>query len=340
MNIARKTKINVVVIGGGTGTYTVLSGLKKYSNLTLNAIVGVTDSGGSTGKLRDEFGTLPIGDFRQAIVALSGEGNGKNLLRELFLYRFEKGDGLKGHNFGNLLLTALTEILGSEEKAISAASKILRVQGEVIMVANDNVDLVAEYEDGSVLVGEAHIDEPDSKHDSTTRITSLRIQPNTKVSNKARCAILNADYIIMGPGDLYSSLLSNIVVPGVSEAINESKAEFVYITNLMTKCGQTYGFTIKDHVSEIIKYLGKYPDYILVNSTKLPEDVLDVYVDEKAFPVKDDLSVSGIRSKIIRKDLLSSYLVERQENDRVRRSLIRHDSHKLAKAIYEIMNSK
>lgn len=176
---------NIVVIGGGTGTYTVLTGLKKYPELSLKAIVGVTDSGGSTGKLRDEFGILPVGDFRQAIVALSEEGNGENLLRDLFLYRFEKGSGLAGHNFGNLLLTALTDILGSEAKAITAAGKILRINGEVIMVSTDNVDLVAEYDDGSVLVGEAHIDEPDKRHNSNAKIKSLRIQPITKVSEKA-----------------------------------------------------------------------------------------------------------------------------------------------------------
>ena len=142
---------NVVVVGGGTGTYTVLSGLKKYTadkKLNLSAIISVSDSGGSTGRLRDEFGMLPVGDFRMALAALADEKNGRNLLRELFLYRFNKGEGLSGHNFGNLFLVAMTDILGSEEKALAFASKVLRVKGRVIPVTAENVTLCALYDHG------------------------------------------------------------------------------------------------------------------------------------------------------------------------------------------------
>ncbi len=339
MNNSNK-KINVVVIGGGTGTYTVLSGLKKYDDLKLKVIVNVTDSGGSTGKLRDQFGILPVGDFRQALVALAAEGNGNNLLRELFLYRFEKGDGLKGHNFGNLLLTALTDILGSEQKAIRAASKILRIKGEVIMVAEDDVDLVAEYEDGSVLVGEAAIDEPNEKHNSEVRIKDLRIQPSTEISEKAKEALEAADYIIIGPGDLYTSLLSNVIVPGVGETIKKSKAKIIYIPNLMTKYGQTHGFKESDFVEEIKKYVGKYPEIVLINNSVLPKEALKRYEESHEFPVKSDLKDE--KYQVIRKDLLNEEIIERKEEDVdiVKRSLIRHDSHKLADELYNIITSE
>lgn len=331
-------KINIVVIGGGTGTYTVLSGLKKFEELSIKVIVNVTDSGGSTGKLRDQFGILPVGDFRQALVALAEEGNGNNILRELFLYRFDKGEGLKGHNFGNLLLTALTDILGSESKAIRTASKILRIKGEVLMVAEDNVDLVAEYEDGSVLVGEAAIDEPNEKHNSEIRISSLRVQPKTSISLKAQQAILEADYIITGPGDLYSSILSNIVIPGVPEAINKSKAKFIFITNLMTKYGQTHGFKISDFVLEMHKYTKKYPDFVLVNKTKLPEEALDLYKQSHEYPVQDDL-IESDKTRIIRADLLNQDIISQKQQDAVKRSLIRHDYEKLANELLKIIKT-
>jgi uncharacterized cofD-like protein len=333
-------KLNVVVIGGGTGTYTVLSGLKKYDDLKLKVIVNVTDSGGSTGKLRDQFGILPVGDFRQALVALAEEGNGNNLLRELFLYRFEKGEGLKGHNFGNLLLTALTDILGSEQRAIRAASKILRIKGEVIMVAQDDVDLVAEYEDGSVLVGEAAIDEPNEKHNSEVKIKKLRIQPLTEMSEKATEALNDAEYIVIGPGDLYTSLLSNIVVPGVSEVIKKSKAKIIYIPNLMTKYGQTHGFKGSDFVEEMKKYIGKYPEIVLTNNAPLPKEAIQRYKESHEFPVVDDLD--GKKYEVVRKDLLNNEIIERKEEDVdiVKRSLIRHDSHKLADELYNIITSE
>lgn len=328
---------NIVVIGGGTGTFTVLSGLKQYEDLNLKVIVSVTDSGGSTGKLRDDFGTLPVGDFRQVIVALADEENGNDLLRELFLYRFNEGEGLKGHNFGNLLLTALTGILGSEGRAISAASKILRVKGDVIMVSNDNVDLVAEYSNGNVLVGEASIDEPEEKYVEGTRITNLKIQPKTTISRRAKDAIKSADYIIMGPGDLYTSLLCNIVIPGVSEAIVKSKAKIIYITNLMTRYGQTTDYTVMDHINDLEKYLGKMPNVVLLNSKELPKAALDKYVEEKAFPVVDDIDRK--KFNVIEADLLSGRLIEQKDSDEVKRSLVRHDSDKLAKELYTIVSS-
>ncbi len=220
----------IVVIGGGTGTYTVLSAIKHIENIDITAIVSSADSGGSTGVLRDEFGKLPVGDFRQCLVALSEDGNGNNILRRLFEYRFSKGGpGLEGHNFGNLLITALTEILGSEEEAFRKASRILNIQGRVFPITFDDIQLIAQYENGSVAFGESMIDEPESSHDGTMRISRLWVQPKAKIFDKSKEAISEADYIIMGPGDLYTSLLANIVVDGVSDAIKKSHAKnYIY----------------------------------------------------------------------------------------------------------------
>src|SRR3989344_1853527 len=203
----------IVVIGGGTGTYTVLSAIKHIKDIDITAIVTSADSGGSTGVLRDHFGQLPVGDFRQCLVALADEGNGDNILRDLFQYRFSKGgSGLEGHNFGNLLIAVLRDILGSEEEAFRKASKILNVKGRVFPVTYDDIQLVAKYSDGSIGYGEAMIDEPPPTHDGSMKIEQLWVQPKAKINKKAKEALEAAHYIILGPGDLYTSILANIVI--------------------------------------------------------------------------------------------------------------------------------
>src|SRR3989344_7509047 len=182
-----KDSKKVVVIGGGTGTYTVLSGLKKYPPdfFDLTAIVTVADSGGSTGWLRDEFGYLPVGDFRMALVALADDNETSAVLRNLFLYRFNKGTGLNGHNFGNLFLVAMTDIAGSEEGAIALASRVLRIRGKVLPVSREKLTLVAAYENGATTRGEAHIDEPDETHDGALRIKNLSVEPAVQATEEA-----------------------------------------------------------------------------------------------------------------------------------------------------------
>ncbi len=331
-----RMKKKVVVIGGGTGTYTVLSGLKKYP-LDLTAIVTASDSGGSTGKLRDEFGSLPVGDVRMALAALSDDPEESNFLRKLFLYRFDKGDGLKGHNFGNLFLVAMAEVLGSQEQAILYASEILRVKGKVLPVSERDSHLVAEYENGQLVFGETHIDEPGDGFDGKMRIKKLWMQPEVKISDSAKKAILNADIIVIGPGDLYTSLLANVVVSGVPEAIKKSKAKLVFVVNLIAKWGQTFDFNVSDHVEEFKKYVGKYPDYVLVNDKALPKSILKKYELENGGPVRDDLLRKNTPYKVVRADLLGEEVIKKSSGDVLKRSLIRHDSQKLARVVYNLV---
>lgn len=327
---------SVVVIGGGTGTHTVLRGLKKYrKKIDLTAVVTMADDGGSTGRLRDEFGQLPVGDVRMALAALASDVDEHDeLVRELFLHRFDKGNGLSGHNFGNLFLVALTDLLGSEEAAIRAASRVLRVQGSVIPVTNEDVRLVAEYEDGEVITGEHIIDEPEADR-LQTKITKLSVTPDATVNPRAEDAILNADMIVLGPGDLYTSVLANIVVDGVADAIRHSGAQVVYVANLMTKAGQTLGMGAQAHVDEIERYVGITPDVVITNTGEFPEELLKKYENDGEFPVVADCQ-HGICT-VVTDDLLAKEEVKTKGGDTLKRSLIRHDSRKLARKIMELL---
>lgn len=270
----------MVSIGGGTGTAVVLSGLKNYP-VDITAIVAITDDGGSTGRLRDEFGFLPAGDLRQAIAALSED----RLVRDLLLYRFEKGGaGLKGHNLGNLILTALEDILSSESKGVEAAGRIFRLKGKVLPVSNKPVQLAAQYQSGKIVVSEHKIEKTSIKDDKIAKLYTI---PKANINPKARQVILNGDLIILGPGDLYGSTIANLVIRGVKETLQESRAKIVYILNLMTRVSQTYGFTALDHIKELEKYLGRKVDFVLINSAKIPPEVLTVYQKkEDEYPIK------------------------------------------------------
>lgn len=327
------SKKKIVVVGGGTGTHTVLKGLKKYADsLDIAAIVTMADSGGSTGRLRDEFGQLPVGDVRMALTALAADVDAHDeLLRELFLYRFHKGEGLTGHTFGNLLLTALTEILGSEVAAIEAASRILQVHGRVFPVSTDNIHLQAEYDDGVVVIGEHHIDDPSPLY-RKRRINKLSLVPEGSINPAAAQSLREADLIVFGPGDLYTSILANTIVSGFTEALAASRARVVYVCNLMTRPGQTIGMTASDHIAELVRYTGRTPNLILLNNTTLPEELIARYqIEEGAHPVS--FSCLSGECTIDASDLLATEEVQTVRGDMVRRSLIRHDPHKLAAAI-------
>ncbi len=328
-------KKKVVVVGGGTGTYTVLTGLKEYRDtIDLAAVVAMTDSGGSTGRLRDEFGYLPVGDVRMALTALaSNENNEDALLRKLFLHRFATDGAVSGHTFGNLFLVALTDILGSEDAAIEAASRVLRVCGEVIPVTAQKVHLQATYDDGSVVTGEHEIDEP--AQTISRRIVRVGITPEAQIHPKAADALTHADCIIFGPGDLYTSILANCVIPGFREALEKSHAKIIYVANLMTKRGQTDGMHLADQVLELVQYVGRTPDIILANSTPLPEELCARYAEEGEFPTYLSEHCEG--SYIYLADLLASEEVGKTKGDVLRRSLIRHDHQKLARALISFL---
>lgn len=327
----------VVVIGGGTGTYTVLLGLKKYPKLDLSVIVSMMDSGGSNRVIRDEFGLLPTSDIRQCILALSSDDSDETL-RKLFNYRFNAGVGIAGMTFGNLFMAALSDIYrGDQNKAIAETCEMFKVRGEIIPVTSDNSHLVATYDNNVQVLGEHFIDEP-SKKTIYHKITNLEVFPMAKANKKAVEAISGADMIILGPGDLYTSVLCNVVVGGVAKAVRESKAKKVFVINLMTRFGQTDGFTARDHLAEMEKYLGgEVFDYCVVNKkSSIPDKAIAWYRKNDAVPVKDDLNGDG-KLKIIRGNYASSKFYQKSKSDKLTRSLIRHDSKKLAKALVDLL---
>ncbi len=315
----------VVVIGGGTGNFVVLRGLKKYP-LDLTAIVSMADDGGSTGILRDELGVLPPGDVRQCLVALS---NSSRLMRSLMNYRFENG-GLGGHSFGNLLLSALEKVTGSFEKAVEEAGKILYIKGKVIPVTTHQVRLKMVLNNRKILEGEKEVylsQEIDQGY------KTIFLEPFPKVNPRVIEEIQNADLIVIGPGGLHTSLIPNLLVEGVCEAISESDAKKVYVANLMNRKGQTTGYKTSDYLKELIRYTGKdIFDYILINGQKPAKELIDVYAEEGEL-VENDLH----DERVMKADLLGR-LAEEPRRDLLKRNLIRHDSKKLAEELVKIVD--
>jgi uncharacterized cofD-like protein len=311
---------NVVVIGGGTGVFTVLSGLKEYP-YHLSAIVTMADSGGSTGQLREEFGVLPPGDIRRALIALS---DSDVMLANLFNYRFEEGS-LSGHSLGNLLITALERITGSFDQAIKEAVRILNVKGDVIPVTLQDTQLCAELEDGQIVKGESNIDVP--QHDGKLKIKKIYLEPQVESNTDAVRAIEQADLIILGPGDLYTSVIPNLIVDSLSAHIRSSQAKKAYIVNIMTKFGETNHFHASDFVQEIEKYLeAGVLDYVLINTNTPEGELLEKYQEAKDEYVQyDEENFKNFSAKVVTGDFLRTG------------QFLRHDSVKLAKAISEIV---
>lgn len=325
----------IVCIGGGTGTFVALKGLKRYP-YQLSAIVSMSDSGGSNKRIRDEFGLLPTSDIRQCYVALSDENGGAGVLRQLFMYRFAKGQGLAGMTFGNLFMAALSDILGSQKEAIRQTGKILRIHGTVIPVSFTNTNLHAVYADGHSVSEEHLIDEPE--HDGRLKIIKVYLKPQAQANPEAISAIKNADLIVLGPGDLYTSLIPNLLVDGISEAIKKARGKKVFVVNLMTKFGQTYNFTAADHVRALENYLGESLNYILVNSQKLPQTALYLYAKYHELAVVDNLPRNSYY-RVIAAPIASSRLIEKAKSDNLVRSLIRHESTKLAGVLTKILKN-
>jgi len=318
-----KLNKKIVVIGGGTGVFTVLTALKPhFQNLT--AIVTMADDGGSTGILREEFGILPPGDIRRALIALSVSDN--KMLADLFSYRFEEGVGLTGHTFGNLLITALHRLTNDFERAIQEAGKILMTQGKVIPVTREPANLMAELEDGQIIKGETNIDIP--KHDGHLKIKRVWLKPPVEINPNAGKAILEADLVIIGPGDIYTSLIPNLLVRGLKEALQKSKAKTIYFVNLMTKFGETTGFSASDFINTLKRYLGEdVLDYVILNNKKPSPQRLSAYMKELAEFVEADLENIPPKKNFmpIATDLLRP------------RGLIRHDPEKLARVVRMIL---
>ena len=315
----------VVVIGGGTGNFAVLSGLKNYP-VELSAIVSMADDGGSTGILRDELGVLPPGDVRQCLVALS---NSSSLMRSLVNYRFENG-GLGGHSFGNLLLSALEKVTGSFEKAVEEMGRILFIKGKVIPVTTNQVRLKMILNNRKLLEGEKEIylsQEIDQGY------KNIYLEPYPEANPHAIDEILGADILVIGPGGLHTSLIPNLLVEGISDAILRSKAKKVFVTNLMNRRGQTTGFKLSKYLEEVNEHIGKDMfDYILANNQSPPQELIEVYAEEGTL-VENDLS----DKRIIEAPLLGE-LKEGDKKDLLKRNLIRHDPEKLAQELMKIVN--
>ncbi|NMC35730.1 YvcK family protein [Candidatus Beckwithbacteria bacterium] len=321
----------IVVIGGGTGTSVVVSGLKNHENLNITALVSVADSGGSTGRLRDEFGFQPVGDLRQSLAALADEKE-QSWIRNLLLYRFSQGEGLQGHNLGNLLLTALQDMAGSTAKALEIAESIFRLKGSIYPITETNVQLVVEYEDGTFLIGEDNLNPGNS---GGKKIKKIHLSPKAKIYKKAAASIEQADLVVIGPGDLYASILPNFLAQGIKTAFTKSQAKIVYIVNLMTSFTQTANYKASDHLTELEQYLGKKPDFVFMHSGVISKQMLELYQAEQEFPVEDDLDRN--KYQVIGRDFLETVVASKQPGDALHRSLLRHDGEKISQELLKLL---
>lgn len=327
-----KNETRIAVIGGGTGSFMILSELKKYTS-QIAAVVTMADDGGSTGVLRDELGVLPPGDVRKCLVALSESPK----VRDLFDYRFEEGT-FKGHSFGNLLLTTLEKVTGNFTEAVETASEILRVNGLVVPATLDNIRLKMEWPNESlVLHGERVIDVHYFQLDP--RRATLSLVPNATANPTAIAAIEQADLIIVAPGDLYTSLGPLLVIDGVGEALERSKALKIYVSNLVTKNGQTSGFTVSDHASEIERFAGReFLDVVLYNDEQPTPEIAEAYKAEGSYITQiDDDVLQTKHYKAVSGNFLSAMAApDTADTLKSGQSLIRHDSDRLVKAILEV----
>lgn len=330
-----RTERKIAVIGGGTGSFTLLSALKDHTS-QIAAIVNMVDDGGSTGVLRDELGALPPGDVRQCLVALSTSSK----VRDLFNYRFDEGT-FAGHSFGNILLSTLERVTGNFSEAVETASEILRVNGVVIPATLDDIRLKLEWPEVSmILQGERVIDADYFKHDP--RKATLSLTPGATANPLALAAIRDADLIVVAPGDLYTSLGPLLVIEGIGEALEQSKATKIYVSNLVTKRGQTEGFSVADHADEIERFAGrKFLDYVLYNQQQPDEQLAARYQQEDAYLVKIDHDELKERHYDAVGGSFLGLVAEKERADMlpVTRSLIRHDPGAVANAIIELYDS-
>ncbi|OQX54574.1 MAG: hypothetical protein B5M48_00475 [Candidatus Omnitrophica bacterium 4484_213] len=307
----------IVAIGGGTGLSTLLHGVKKYTD-NITAIVTVTDTGGSSGRLTKQFNMLPPGDIRNCLVALAET---EPLMKNLFNYRFKNGD-LSGHSFGNLFIAALTDVTGDFEEAIRKSSEVLAIQGKVVPSTLENVSLIARGKNGRVIEGETNITK------ANLSIERVFLKPdNCQPTFEAIQAIEDAELIILGPGSLYTSVIPNLLIRKIQEAIKRSKAIKVYVCNVMTQSGETDGYTAFEHLAAIIKHT--YPqivNYCVINSAPVPDELLAKYKQENAYPVV--LDTERIRKRgyaVVQGDIIDTS------------NYVRHNSEKLAALLINLL---
>ncbi|MBQ1890148.1 MAG: YvcK family protein [Selenomonas sp.] len=306
----------VTVVGGGHGLSVLLRGIKSAtSNVT--AVVTVADDGGSSGRLREELGIIPPGDLRNCLVALADT---EPLMEKLFQYRFRGKSELAGHSFGNLFIAAMNEVTGDVEKALQESSKVLAVKGQVLPASKEHVRLDAIMEDGTVVEGESHIPEVQK------RIHRVRLFPeNPQPVQSALAALTAADAIILGPGSLYTSIMPNLLVSGVAEALRKSKAVKIYICNVMTQPGETDGYTASMHAKAIIDHGGKgVIDYMLVNSHPISSEMQAYYAEKGAYPVEvDEEAINALGIGFVKADIINESDVIRHDPDKLCRSVMK-----------------
>lgn len=312
----------VVVIGGGTGMPVLLRGLKSLP-IDLIAIVTVADDGGSTGRLRNEMAIPAPGDIRNVIAALS---DAEPMLVELFQHRFEVGNGLSGHSLGNLLLAAMTSVTGDFYDGIKEISRVLNVKGTIYPISTENLSLHAKMEDGTVVSGESNIPL------SNKKIEHVFLSPEpVKPFSHAVQAIIDADLIVIGPGSLYTSIMPNLIVPSVQEALETTTAKIVYVCNLMTQAGETTGYTATDHVEAIERHIGKgIVQSIVVHNEPIQEAIREKYAEENAEPVIYDTD----RLLLLGLEIIEGDIINKQH------PALRHDNDKIAKLLYSLLTDK
>lgn len=325
---------NIVAIWGWAGTFNVLYGIKRNLDYNISAIISVADNGGTTGAIRDKYGILPPGDFRRAIAALAGN---TEIVRKLFEYSFKDEEWVIGGNkIGNILFTALVDISGGNvEKAIDTMAEMFDVRGRVIPVTLEDVNLAAKFEDGTIVHGEKNIDVSDKNdferaHNIDQNIVDAWLEgAEGNLNPRAREAIMNANYIIIGPGDLYTSIVPNLLCKGMREALHASNAKLIYICNAMTKRGETTNMEVIDFIDTIEKYIHPdHLDYVIVNNGHISEEVAEKYKKEenkRPLKVKDYSLFEGKWYKIIERDIV---------NDA---DYVRHNPLKLAKILEDIV---
>lgn len=322
----------IVTVGGGTGSYTVLSGLKYFPDIDITALVSMADDGGSTGVLRDELGVLPPGDVRQCLIALSEHDD---VLRKVMAYRFSEGS-LAGHTFGNIFLAALEKVSGNFVQGVEIASEILKVKGRVLPVTDNKAELVVTLRDGQKLFGENSLNHASVQEKG---VAHIGFKGDVKLNDKAKEALLEADYIVIGPGNYFCSLVPCLVTSGFVDALQKTKAKIIFPINLTNKLGHTMHWTVTEYVAHLEGFLKKDIDYVLINSEFPSEEQVEFYEIEEGdgVLVLDDYEGNNA----VRLPLLSHVIIKQDPNDAIAstRSFIRHSRRLLAKAVMDIASS-